>query len=538
MQTIILPNLGGGANSYSSADMIGNAEMQTSSRNVRGDAESCKPRKGYTTFADTQTGSVVGVPALGAYTRNAEANDVLIMIYNTKIWKINPATGSTWTEITTSLLTSQATVSMASYADNLYIFNGVDKPLQVANTTVTQPFTAPASVSTANFVPAFGEVYLNSLFVAGVPTAPNTVFVSKVASSAVPNNIYDFSGALTSFGDAQEILAPGRVTAMKKFNSAMVIFTVDSAAYVPGLKDLGTAVTYDAQPISGSGGAVSQKSTCVVENDVFYLTPQKEIKSVKRSQANQDSFTTTALSKKIQKFLNENMDDDTSTAFAYYDQTNKLYKLVFKPKDGRMNYMRIVADLNKVDQFGVPAWYIDDNMPFSSGIFYKGQAYVGSTILGQVYKDEDSLADDDDASIVSIRVGKEVATNNTSVLKTFRRVQIPGRITQSTVATAKVYVDGIFVCSSVIDSTDLSSGATANGIGTSPIADMMIADETDGDADPTNLFNVNKDITFRRRGRSIRVDIETDGVNNDYRFDSFIIGILPVPSLLSPILEK
>lgn len=538
MKTLAVSNLGGGINSYNGTESIGNSEMQVSSRNIRGKAEGFTVRNGYITFADLLTGSTAGIRAFGAYIRNDATLDVLTAVYNNKLYKINPLTGSAWTEIATALITSGTNVNMSNYRDWLFIFNGVDKPIRVENTTVTQPFVAPASLVAATFLPSFGEIYGSSLFCSGVPTAPNTVYISKASTSANPEYVYDFSGALTSFGDANELLFQSRVTGIRTLSTAAVIFTVDSTFYVPGLKEFGTTVTFDVQPVGGASGAVSHKTTCVVENDVFYLTPQKEIKSVRRSQGNQQSFTTTSLSTKIQDFLNTYMDDDMSTAFTVYDPINKHFKLYFKQTGGVMNTLCLVADLNKVDQYGVPAWYLDDSKPFGAGIFYKGQLYTGSTVLGRVYKDEYGLADDDSASIIATRTGKEMDFGNAASLKNFRRVRVAGTITQATTVTANVYVDNTLVVSRVINTDDLAVNPPLGGIGTATIGTFPIAMESEPNLSTVNQYNFVQVLSLRKRGKSLRVDFVTDGTNNKPYINYYEISALPVNDLLNSISEK
>jgi len=538
MQTLLVSNLGGGANSYNGADNIGPSEMQTSSRNIRARGENFTVRNGYITFADELAGSTNGIRAFGAYIRNDSANDVLTMVYNNKLYKINTTTGSSWTEIVTALITSSATVNMTSYRDWLFIFNGVDKPIRVENTTVSQPFVNPASVSAVNFLPSFGEVYGSSLFVAGVPTAPNTVFISKASTSTNPEYVYDFSGTLTSYGDANELLFKSRVTGIRTLSTAAVIFTYDGTFYVPGLKEFGTTVTFDVQPVVGASGAVSHQTTCVVENDVFYLTPQKEIKSVRRSQGNQASFTTTSLTKKIQNWINENMDDDMSTAYAVYDPVNKHFKLHFKQTGGVMNTLCLVADLNKLDPDGIPNWFIDDSKPFGAGIFYKGQLYAGSCVLGQVYKDEYGLADDDNAAIIAVRTGKEMNINNPTSLKNFRRVRIGGSITQATVVTAKVYIDNVLVASRIINTDDLAINPPLGGIGTAPIGTFPVGVESESNISYINQYVFTQSISLRKRGKLIRVDFETDGTNNKPYINFVEYSILHVNTLLNSITEK
>jgi len=537
--------LGGGVNDYSRPDLIAPGETPNTARNIRGEAESFKPRKGYSSFADEQSSTTV--VALGSYQRHLSTNDRLMMVTdNNKLFKIDPESETTWTEIALGgVLTDTSTVNFSNYGEYFFIFNGVDKPILVNNTTVTQPFTNPTSVALADFLPSFGEVYNGSLFVAGVPTAPNVVFISKPASSLTPANIYDFSGTIGGYGNTDELKFPERVTAIKRMSTALVIFTVDSAYYVPGLTSFSTTVTFDLQPIGGAAGAVSQKSTAVVENDIFYLTQQKEIKSIRRGFSDTLSMITTSLSTKIQHFLNDDIDNDLSAAFAYYDEPNKLYKLYLKSADGTKIDHRVVGDIDQIDQQGVPTFYIDNSMPFSSGVYYKTdglqQSYIGSHTIGQVYSDETGLADDDDAAIQTFRSTKSFTANNPTTIKNFREVVIFGEMTNVTSISVNVYVDNLAVASETITSSDLPDGSTVldAGIGSDDIGSFAIADEG---ATSTSEFNdmkiFVKRITFRQIGQRLRFDFSTDGINNNYRIRHIDYGFIPRTRLFNPIIEK
>tara|TARA_Y100000310_G_scaffold88896_1_gene85984 strand:- start:8083 stop:9705 length:1623 start_codon:yes stop_codon:yes gene_type:complete len=538
LQVVEIPNVGGGVNDYVTAENIMPSEARDTSRNIRGQADAYLPRGGYTTFADVLTGG--GVVAFGAYLRNLETNDRLAMVQDDNLFTIDPSSATSWTNAYTFTGGTQTEMDLVAYRDWLFMFNGVDKPFRVEGGTVTQDFTAPASVSTANFLPAFGDVYGSSLFVSGVPQAPNTIFISKASSSATPEDVYDFSGALSSFGNANEILLQSRVTAIRKLSTAVCIFTVDGAIYVPGLKEFGSSVTFDVQPIGGASGAVSQKSTVVVENDIYYLTPQKEIKSIKRGFSDTLSVITTPMSTRIQKFLTEEIDDDLSSAFAYYDQTNKLYKLHLKAKGGTENSITIVGDVNELDEQGVPSWFIDDSRPFTAGIYYKGKPYVGSAQIGQAYSDEDGFADDDDAAVITKRVSKNFTANNPTTTKNFREVVIFGEMTTSTVITATIYVDDISVCEVEINADDLPSQGTleGGGIGTEEIGSFEIGSEGEGAANTTTRFEFVKRIPIRQTGKKIRIETSTDGNANNYSISHQQYAFLAKTYLYNPVIEK
>lgn len=541
LQMVQVDDLGGGVNDFNRPDKINPNEMISTSYNVRGDAEFCTLRNGYATRFDTLTGSTAGVKLLTPYLRNAATNDRLICVYNTKIYRALPGTDTTWSEITTALLTSQASVTACGYYDWLFLFNGVDKPIRIEGTTVSQPFTKPDSISSAaDFCPAFGDVYNGSLVVSGVPSRPNVVYVSKSSTSASEALVYDFSGTLSGdVNDANEFLLDSRVTSIRKLSSALVIFTVDGAIYVPGVKEFSTAVLFERQPIGGAQGAVSHNSTCVVENDIFYLTPNKEIRSIRRGFADNLSMLTIPLSINIQRYLTDVIDDDLSTAFAYYNNKEHKYYLYLRKKGLTMNTVRIVGDLDRVDDNGVPAWFIDEDVPFQAGCVYKGTNYTGSTVLGQVYEDGVGLADDDTAAIESLRVSKDFTANNPTALKMYKVVNVFGEITQSTEKYVDVYVDDRLVKTVLVSSSDIQNGGTTGGIGTQAVGNFSIGNEAE-DETPfiTDYYEYTKRIPIRARGKKLRIDVRTDGVNNSYRLRMVEYGFLPISRLQAPANEK
>jgi len=469
---------------------------------------------------------------------------------NTDITKVSlelttAATSSVWAAgkiIWDYLYTSSipVDVDMVDYRDDLFLLNGVDKPIRVNGTTVTQSFTNPASVTSANFLPAFGEIYSNSLWVAGVPTAPNTVFISKASTSANPEYAYDFSGALTSFGDANEILLKNRVTAIKKLSTAAILFTINDAWYVPGLQEFGSSVTFDVQPIGGAAGAVSQKATVVVENDIYYLTPQKEIRSIKRGFADQLSVITVPVSEKIRKFLDTQVDPDLSTVFAYYDETAKLCKFHFKALGDTRNNLVVVLDINRLNEAGIPEIYIDDGKVMSCGTSYKGTPYIGSSIIGQVYQDENGPADDDDVNIVVKRTSKEFTANNPTTQKKFRELVIYGEMSVSTVIPLEIFIDGVSVYSIEITSDDLPSVGSSEdgGIGTGAIGSFTIGEDGEEGTSSGIRYEFTKHIPIRTRGRKLRIEDNSDGNSNDYRINYMHYGFIATSQLLHPILEK
>lgn len=531
LQTVSIGNLGGGVNDFLRPNEINPSQSPTTSRNIRLDGFSKKPRLGYVTFADTVTGGT-SIFGMGAYHRDLVANDRLAMAYNGDIYLINAGTDDDWTKVTDTI-TSNTYVNFANYKDWLFCFNGVDEPGRISGTTYSEPFIRPASLgSDAVFLPAFGDVYLNSLWVSGVPTAPNSVFISNAALTDSPEKVYDFSGAIGA-GNAEELKLPTRCTAIRTISTLAIVFTVNEAFYVDGFKDLGTTVVPNIFPIGGANGAINHQSTVVVGNDIIYLTPQNEIKSIRRTIAGSSSADTIVISNEILNFLQNNLAKDQSEAFGYYDQKNKLYKLFVKSSDASFNDIRIVGDYRKLDENGAPQWTIDDGMAFNAGIFYKGNSYVGSSVLGQVYNDEVGLADDDD-SIITVRwKTKDFTANNPSTIKRFRNVDIYGLITKSTSNNVTVIVDDKVANTVIIDSNDIT-GDEEGGIGAFKVGDKKIADD---DISANELQEFVKRIPMRVDGKKISIQFETEDINQDYRISQVDYSFIPKTKLFRPVKE-
>lgn len=541
LYTVSIPDFGRGVNDHDPADKIAYNECLNPSRNTRSDGMSFKQRNGYVKAFDAVTGSTDGIRAIGAYTRISAANDRMIWVYNNKIYKVLPGTDTAGTEIVQSFLTSSENIDILSFRDWMFVLNGVDKPLRVADTTVTQDFVPPASLTATTFLPAFGEVFQNSLWVSGVPSNPNVVYISRASTTTNPEYAYDFSGSLNGYGDAAEILFPSRVTAIRKLSSAIVIFTIDGAIYIPGLIDYGTSIVWEQQPIGGASGCVAQKACVAVENDLYYVTPQKEIKSIKRGFADNLSVITVPLSKKVERFIKDRIDNDITDTFGVYDEVGKFCYFYFREAGQPFNSMRLVADINDVDQnTGAPSWNIDNNVPFQCAYSYKGVMYTGSVLLGQVYQDDTGTADDDDANIAAEFVTKDFNSNNPTTYKRFKDVRVFGEISQSTEHYIDVYVDGILVATETVNPSNLPTGSSIfeGGIGTNPVGDQTIGVD-DGDEETSDVrFEYIKRVDLRASGYKIRIVIRSDGNTNDYRIRYAEYSFVPRGRLFYPVREQ
>lgn len=533
---VSVDNLGGSVNDDLRPNELSTNESPTNSRNVRIDGLSRASRPGFTTFADTLTGGTQ-VNGISGYKRIASANDRIVINYNAGLLDIDPDNETTWSTITNTI-TSDTRMEFANFNDWLFCFNGVDEPGRLEGTTYSEPFTKPDSIGSAPlFLPAFGVVFKRSLWVSGVPTAPNTVFISKPGLTDAPADVYDFSGTINT-GAADEILLPIRIKAIRLMAGLVGIFTEDEAFVSTGFVTQGATFLPDIRPVDGADGAVSQAATTTVENDIFYLTSNKEIKSLRRGFSLDKQALVTPISKKIKRFLTNNLDDDQSTAFSYYDRANKLYKLHVKSKGATFPDLVIIADIqvSSTDNPNKMVWIIDDAKAYGSGVFYKNKSYAASAIVGQVYIDENGLADDDNAPIQSIWDTKDFTANNPTTLKRYRNVNIFGRITTETSITATVFVDDKQVEQVIIDSNDIDA-PEEGGIASEAVGDHAVGDDALPDPLETRE-EFTKRIPIRVTGKKIKIRFETDGINNNYLISHMDYDFIALNKMLNEASEK
>ncbi len=528
--TVTIDNLGGGVDDNLRPNEISPSKSPTTARNIRLDGNSKRPREGYTTYADTLT-SGTKIQGMAGYRRSLKANDRLVIAYKSTLYDIDVDNETSWSELTTTL-TSDSRTEFMNYRDWLLVMNGVDEMGRLEGTSYSEPATKPASLGAGEFLPAFGAVFQNASWVSGVPTAPNTVFISKPALTDAPEDVYDFSGAIGG-GAAEESLMPTRCTAIRLMSTIIVAFTTDEAYYTDGFKDLGSSIVPNTQPVGGASGAVSQSTTVTVENDIFYLTPQKEIKSIRRGLDQSLLAQVNPISDDIKNFLVKNLDDDQSGGFSYYDQANKLVKFFLKSEGSSFNNIRIVGDIKKIDQNGVPQWLIDDAMVFNAGTFYNSKAYIGSSVIGQVYEDEVGLADDDNVNIITGFPTKDFTANNPTVEKRFKTVRIFGLITEATELEVKILVDCCEVQTITINSDDITS-SEQGGVAAQTIGEYAVADD---DIVGDQLQEFVKKIPIRRSGKKIRIEFSTDGINNDYRVSYLEYSFIALNRLLNKASE-
>ena len=410
-----------------------------------------------------------------------------------------------------------------------------------AATTIAydEPATKPDSITaSADFTPLFGALFLNSMIVGGVPNARNSFFISNAALTDAPEDVYDFSGAIGA-GNADEVLMQSRGTAVVEMSGFAVMFTVNSAAIITGFKDLGTKVVPDVQPIKGADGCANERCAVVVGNDVYYMSPKKEIRTIKKGFDETLSAITNPASRKIDNTISNIIDESfADDAHGVYDRKNKLIKFHVRSVGSLFPDLVIVGDLSELDENGDPKWMFDNGKGYVDSAFFKNKSFALSTAIGQLFQDEIGLADYNNVPIPVNWNTKNFNGGAPTVRKRYRNVNIYGFISVSTFLTAIIFADDMEVARVIIDENDiLTSGTNQGGVGIQGVGEFAVGDdEVIGTVSELNEFV--KRIPFRSTGRKIRIEFDSDQINTNYLISAANYDVIPLGKQNTPIAEK
>jgi hypothetical protein len=171
------------------------------------------------------------------------------------------------------------------------------------------------------------------------PAAPNIVVYSRTANAANPEYIRDW---VTGSGRAL-ITHSGYITAMINLKKTLYVFTNQSVSVLTGFD---TSATYPIpifEPYSVSAGAINSQCAVVVENDILFLTPNLEIRSLGSAENFDNDPRTEDISKAFKRYLRELDPDQSGACMTYF---NKVVKLSMKTIGSPSNNWTMEYNLN------------------------------------------------------------------------------------------------------------------------------------------------------------------------------------------------
>lgn len=159
------------------------------------------------------------------------------------------------------------------------------------------------------------EFAWEKMWIAGVAGALSTVFGSATATAADITKVEDFAG----IGAQTELVGKGgRITALKFFKNSLYIFKNNGEIHFIQ-PDLNSATPlYIPKPFSLTGSAVNDRCVAVVENDVWFLTPDLQIRALGAEPQYINDTRTRDLSDIIRGIMDTLDSDQTNKAVMNY----------------------------------------------------------------------------------------------------------------------------------------------------------------------------------------------------------------------------
>jgi len=332
-------------------------------------------RKGYTAFGDELSGGS-NIKGLMEYTRfpGGIETPYVMAYYNSQFERFD-VSGGTPTSITPTGWTATDTeVEGVSYNGDLFVCDGSNLVGKINDTAFSTIAGSPSC--------RIMESWANKMW--GVDNvAPATVQYTATATAGTPANIEDWTGGGSG---AQLVGKGGRIESLRnlkdrglyifKQNQIDVItnFYTDSANPVPNLESV-TQVT----------GAINHRSTTIVENDIWFVAPNLEIRSLGNEANYFEEQRVKDMSVVIQRYKSD-LDSDQSGAVSWYN--DGIYKLALKQRGSSQNNIIFSYDRDS------GGWGFDFSTSPQVACTADGKSFFGvSGNNGQLYRDENGYSD-------------------------------------------------------------------------------------------------------------------------------------------------
>jgi len=339
-------------------------------RNIRFNARVITSKPGYQPVGDLLTGGTSG-QALNqlSLTSAGVTTNTLVGIYNSTLRTFDEGT-QTWNSVVTTWPNVADTFTDSiQYYQSLYFVN----PLTSGSTGGIGKFDGSSfSVVSGSPNGIAIESWAERIWILD-PNLP-VVRGSRAATAANPTYVEDWAT-----GTIQELIGKqGLCTAIRVLDNQLFVWKADSI-YTNTIDRLagGASSFYE---LSRTGGAVNQKSTIRVENDIWFLTPNNEIRSlgIERNfqSANQRTRELSSVIRRYMDQLDPVQDDPVMT------YNNRLLKLHLKTRGSAVNNFTVCFD------YDTGGFTIDQGQAVHVAGTFDNKVFYWETNTGQLYQDE------------------------------------------------------------------------------------------------------------------------------------------------------
>jgi hypothetical protein len=375
--------------------------------------------------------SVGGTKIQGIYDylflNGTQTQEKLVRFYNGAFEIFNEGT-QLWDPVTTVWPNvADAFTDGVNFGNNIYFIN----PLTAAGNGVSK--ISNGTFSVINNSPRGTAIisWLSRLWAIGDPTSPFQVIASQpTISPATLSNVENWSTGqiLESIGNG------GRCVAMRVLNNKMFIFKEDSIYFNTAERIAGTETVF--QELSRTGGASNQKSTIVVENDIWMLSQTQGLKIRRLGLEQQlgEDPRTRDLTAIIQASIDilEPIQDNPVMSY-----NKRLIKLSLKTKGSPTNNFTIIFD------YDTGNYSIDRGQAVNVTAIWKGNLIYGEDATGQAFSDDTGFTANG-AQFVFNASTPFMDDNRPDINKRARYIYFRGQQSYDQPVTVRLFRDGTY----------------------------------------------------------------------------------------------
>lgn len=367
------------------------------------------------------------------------------------------------------------------------------------------------------------EAWVERIWVIGDEDAPNAIIASRAASVDHPEYIEDFD---TTDGALIELIGKGgRCTAIRNLNNNFYAFKLDSIWYnTPDRFANGDTQFIE---LSRTGGAINQKSTIIVENDVWFVTQSLEVRSLgaEKNYLTQDPRTKnlTEVIRRTIKTLNMEIGGQ-DPVMSYH---NRVVRIHLKTRDSATNNITIIFDYN------TGGWSVDRGQAVRCNTVWANRLVYGEDgISGQVFVDDTGYSADG-AKIPFQAITPFMDNDRPDLYERARYIYFRGKQSFEQALTLRLYRGNYETFSDyTIDSPEdrgIIGSVTPDGqFGTAQQGNALWG----GDAESENgitLYRTEQKISVERASNMYALAVLADIDNGQVVCEQLILETIPMP---------
>jgi hypothetical protein len=302
------------------------------------------------------------------------------------------------------------------------------------NTIAYSSFSKSASSTTSFVVIANSpegtgiEAYTERLCTIGDPSFVGKIVASQPATDA--NQYYKVENF--TLGDGATYFTAAKQSPLKG------IRVLNNVLYYGGLDTVyqhsASDIASGANPteLSRTGGALSQKAFCVVENDIWFYSPDNTIRSLGSERNLGDNPRTKALTEVIKRNMNLLDPVQDNPVMVYY---NRLVKLHLKTKNSPTNNYTIIFDYN------TGGFSIDVGRAVACSCTWDGNLVFTEDSSSNTYYDEQGYSANNSSLVVQANTPFD-DDNRPDLYKRARYIVFSGQQSYTQPITVKLYRGG------------------------------------------------------------------------------------------------